>query len=74
METEKSKIEETLWRSQLLLSTMKFVVDTSTDDEDLLLAEKYRTEAEKNIKESLIKLFAVSVDCLSIILIWYGSD
>lgn len=60
METEKSKIEETLWRSQLMLTTMKAILDTSTNDEDLLLAEKYRTEAEKNIKESLIKLFALS--------------
>ncbi|KAK3930770.1 WD repeat and HMG-box DNA-binding protein 1 [Frankliniella fusca] len=60
METEKSKLEETLWRSQLMLTTMKTILDTSTHDEDLLLAEKYRTEAEKNIKESLIKLFALS--------------
>lgn len=61
METEKSQLEENLWRSQLMLTTMKSILDTSHDDGDLLLAEKYRSEAEKNIKESLIKLFAVSL-------------
>ena len=70
METEKSKIEETLWRSQLLLSTMKYVIDTSTEDGDLLFAEKYRSEAEKNIRESLIKLFAVSVYKEWVLLKW----
>lgn len=60
METEKSQIEENLWRSQLMLTTMKGIIDTSSDDGDLLLAEKYRNEAEKNIKECLIKLFALS--------------
>lgn len=61
METEKSQIEERLWRSQLVLSTMKAIIDTSKDDEDLLLAEKCKSEADKTIKESLIKLFAVSI-------------
>lgn len=60
MDTEKSKIEDTLWRSQLMLTTMKCIVDTSTDEEDLLMAEKYKADAEKSIKESLIKLFALS--------------
>lgn len=60
METEKSQIEETLWRSQLVLSTMKAIIDTTKDDEDLLLAEKCKADAEKTIKESLIKLFALS--------------
>ncbi|XP_034234395.1 WD repeat and HMG-box DNA-binding protein 1 [Thrips palmi] len=60
METEKSQIEEALWRSQLVLTTMKAIIDTSKDDEDLLLAEKCKNEADKTIKESLIKLFALS--------------
>jgi len=61
MDSEKSKLEESLSRAILLLSSMKAALQSCKDEDLYLVATESSKDAEKVQSESLMKLFAVSM-------------